>query len=111
MKEYSVNRMVGIAIAMSAEKNITKLLDLILREAMDITNCDGGTVDIAEKDGLHFYDMITKSKGFYKAMTGSEDIMPPVPMTRSHVCACCAMDRKKINIADVYKSDTYDFSG
>ena len=111
MKEYSVNRMVGIAIAMSAEKNITKLLDLILREAMDITNCDGGTVYIAEKDGLHFYDMITKSKGFYKAMTGSEDIMPPVPMTRSHVCACCAMDHKKINIADVYKSETYDFSG
>ncbi len=111
MKEYSINRLISIAIAMSSEKNITKLLDLILREAMDITNSDGGTVYIREKDGLHFYDMITKSKGFYKSMTGREDIMPPVPMTRSHVCACCAMDDIKINIADVYQSDTYDFSG
>ena len=85
--KYSLERMIQVAIAMSAEKNTAKLLDLILTEAMNITNCDGGTVYIREKDGLHFYDMVTLSKGFHKLMTGSEDIAPPVPMTRSHVCA------------------------
>lgn len=109
--KYSLERMIQVAIAMSAEKDTAKLLDLILTEAMNITNCDGGTVYIREEDGLHFYDMVTLSKGFHKLMTGSEDIAPPVPMTRSHVCACAAIDHKRINIEDIYTSDTYDFSG
>ncbi len=111
MINYSLERLIRIAIAMSTEKDITALLDLILTEAMDITRCDGGTVYIREKYGLHFYDMVTLSKNFHKAMTGSEDIAPPVPMNRSHVCACSALDHKKINIPDVYLSQTYDFSG
>ncbi|MCR5369987.1 MAG: GAF domain-containing protein [Clostridium sp.] len=111
MKAYSVNRMIEIAIAMSTEKDITALLELILKEAMDITNCDGGTVYVREKDGLHFHNMITLSKGFHRKRTGKEELLPPVPMTRSHVCACAAMDHKKIRIEDVYLSDTYDFSG
>ena len=111
MSRYSMDRMIAIAIAMSTEKNITALLDLILKEAMDITACDGGTVYIREKDGLHFCNMVTLSKGFHRAMTGKEDILPPVPMDRKHVCACAALDHKKINIQDIYLSDTYDFSG
>ena len=111
MREYSVQQMIHIAIAMSAEKDTTALLDRILTEAMEITNCDGGTVYVREKDGLHFHNMITKSKGFHRKRTGKEEIAPPVPMTRSHVCACAAMDHKKINIRDVYLAEDYDFSG
>ena len=83
MREYSVQQMIHIAIAMSAEKDTTALLDRILTEAMEITNCDGGTVYVREKDGLHFHNMITKSKGFHRKRTGKEEIAPPVPMTRS----------------------------
>ena len=111
MINYSIDRMISVAIAMSTGKNISALLDLILKDAMDITNCDAGTVYIREKDGLHFHNMVTLSKGFHGAMEGIEDILPPVPLNRSHVCACAALDRKKINIEDIYLSETYDFSG
>ena len=111
MINYSMDRMIAVAIAMSAGKNISALLDLILKEAMDITNCDAGTVYIREKDGLHFHNMVTLSKGVHGAMEGIEDILPPVPLNRSHVCACAALDQKKVNIEDIYLSDIYDFSG
>jgi len=111
MINYSIDRMISVAIAMSTGKNISALLDLILKEAMDITNCDAGTVYIREKDGLHFHNMVTLSKGFHGAMEGIEDILPPVPLNRSHVCACAVLDQKKINIEDIYLSETYDFSG
>ena len=111
MINYSIDRMINVAVAMSKGKSISALLDLILKEAMDITNCDAGTVYIREKDGLHFHNMVTLSKGFRGAMEGIEDILPPVPLNRSHVCACAALDQKKINIEDIYLSETYDFSG
>jgi len=111
MISYSLNRMIRLAIAMSAEKDTGALLDLILKEAMDITRCDAGTVYTLEKDGLHFSNMVTLSKGVHRRMEGKTDILPPVAMNRKHVCACSAMDHRKINLPDVYESEEYDFSG
>ncbi|MEG1943714.1 MAG: HD domain-containing phosphohydrolase, partial [Angelakisella sp.] len=37
--------------------------------------------------------------------------LPPVPLLPSHVCAYCALNRCSINIADVYDSREFDFSG
>ncbi|MBQ7564723.1 MAG: GAF domain-containing protein [Lachnospiraceae bacterium] len=113
MKQYSVNRLAKIAISLSIEKDLDNLLDAILKEAMQLTSCDGGTVYIydPENDCLHFHRMITVSKGISSGGHESEITLPPVKLTRKNVCACCAMDNKRINIADVYTSDTYDFSG
>ncbi len=113
MKEYSVERLTKIAISLSIEKDIDNLLDAILKEAMQMTNCDGGTVYVYNDDEklLYFHRLITKSKGFSMGGHGERVNLPPVRLNRSHVCACSAMDHKRINIEDVYKSDIYDFSG
>ena len=113
MKHYSVNRLAKIAISLTIEKDLDNLLDAILKEAMQLTGCDGGTVYIydPENDCLHFHRMITISKGISSGGHESRITLPPVKLTRKNVCACCAMDNKRINIADVYKSDIYDFSG
>ncbi len=113
MKHYSVNRLAKIAISLTIEKDLDNLLDAILKEAMQLTGCDGGTVYIydPENDCLHFHRMITISKGISSGGHDSRITLPPVKLTRKNVCACCAMDNKRINIEDVYKSDVYDFSG
>ena len=111
MKEYPVERLIRIAMALSTEKQIDPLLELILREAMDITNCDGGTIYILEHDVLYFNNMITLSKNIRLAADDGEELLPPVPLTRGHVCACSAMDHEKFNIPDIYRSDRFDFSG
>ena len=112
MGEYTLERMTDIAIALSAEKDIDVLLDRILNEAMDITSCDGGTVYILEGDKLYFRNVITKSKGTYFGGPGNpEPPMPPITLARTHVCACAAIDNRKINIEDVYFSEEFDFTG
>ncbi|MBQ3797019.1 MAG: GAF domain-containing protein [Butyrivibrio sp.] len=110
-KEYSADRLIQIAIALSAEKNIDNLLDMILQEAIKISFCDSGTVYIREKDQLFFHNTYTGAGGFVDRSTGKLKQIPPVPLNRSYVSACAVLDKKKINIADVYESDEYDFSG
>ncbi len=110
-KEYSLDSMIKIALDLSAEKDFYKLMQRILLEAMSICHCDAGTVYIKEKDHLDFYTVCTKSKGILTGRNEGGSIMPPVPLSRKHVCACSAMDNKKINIADVYNSTEYDFAG
>ncbi len=112
MKEYTLERMTDLAIALSAEKDIDILLDRILKEAMYITSCDGGTVYIIEGEQLVFHNVITRSKGtYYGGPDHSTPPMPPITLGRTHVCACAALDNRKINIEDVYLSKEFDFTG
>ena len=109
--EYSLDSMIKIALDLSAEKDFFTLMQRILTEAMGICHCDAGTVYILEKDHLDFYAVCTKSKGILSGRNENGSVMPPVPLSRKHVCACSAMDNKKINIPDIYSSTEYDFAG
>ena len=112
MKQISIDKLLEIGIALSKEKDDDRLLGLILHEAMEMTDCDGGTLYIYDGESLRFHIMITKSMNFYKGGKNNPVELPPVPMLRSHVCACSAMENKLINIADVYEhNEEYDFSG
>ena len=111
MKSMSKKRLIDIAIAISAEKDVDTILEKILTEGMRYTNCDGGTLYICTKDSLEFHTAITKSKDFCMSKKQGNMVLPPVPYSKTHVCACCALEKKKINIADVYESDEYDFHG
>lgn len=108
---YSLERMIRIAIDVSAEKDFNKLMQKILLEVMEICHCDAGTVYVLEEEMLHFHTVYTKSKGISPEEQNNGLNLPPVPLGRKNVCACAALDNKKVNIADVYTSNEYDFSG
>ena len=112
MNEIKTDKLLEIGIALSREKDDDRLLGLILHEAMEMTSCDGGTLYIYDGENLRFHIMITKSMHYYKGGKKDPVDLPPVPMRRSHVCACSAMEKKLINIPDVYAHTAeYDFSG
>ncbi|MBQ3568363.1 MAG: GAF domain-containing protein [Anaerotignum sp.] len=112
MNEIKTDKLLEIGIALSREKDDDRLLGLILHEAMEMTACDGGTLYIYDGESLRFHIMITKSMNTYKGGKNDPVDLPPVPMRRSHVCACAAMEKKLINIPDVYEhTEEYDFSG
>ena len=108
---FSLERMISIALDLSAEKDFNMLMRKILLEAMDTCNCDAGTVYLLEGEHLHFHTLFTKSKGIPAPEEQKKSDLPPVPLVRTHVCACCAMDKKKINLPDIYESTEYDFKG
>ena len=108
---YSLDRMMRIALDLSSEKDFDLLMQKILLEAMDICHCDAGTVYVLEDDHLNFHTVLTKSLGTSLEEQNKGKNLPPVPLGRKNVCACAALDKKRINIADVYESQEYDFSG
>lgn len=122
-----LQRILDIGIALSKEKDPDELLSAIVDTAMEITNCDGGSLYVLKEDGLHFAVMKTKSKGinrvfaehFFGSHEGDTDednctdkmLLPPIPLKEENVCAYTAIHKKSLNIEDVYDSSLFDFSG
>ena len=100
-----------ISIALSAEKDYNKLFNMILTKSMEISNCDAGTLYLYENDKLYFKIMKTLSMGVDQGSDGSEIKLPPVELKPENICAYCAINRKILNIPDVYASESFDFSG
>ncbi len=111
MKIISTKQLLDISIALTREKDGDKLLERILNVAMDITQCDGGTLYVYKDNALDFKIMITKSMNIRKGGSHEESSLPSVPIDRTNVCACAVLENKMINIPDVYRSKKYDFSG
>lgn len=111
MKNDTLQKILNIGIAFSNEKNRERLLDQILTAAMDITQCDGGTLYINNGDALEFNIMITRSRGIHQGGGEGATTLPPVPLSPRNVCACGVLYRRLINIPNVYESSSYDFSG
>lgn len=115
MKDMLTNKelreIVDIGIALTTEKNKNRLLEMILKKAMDISNCDAGTLYLYTGENLEFKIMKTLSQGVSKGENGEVIDLPPVPLKEENVCAYSAIHNELINIEDVYHSERFDFSG
>ncbi len=111
MRQEYMEKLLEISIALTSEKNREALLERILTAAMDLTNCDGGTLYIKNGDALDFKVMITNSQNILQGGRHGKILLPPVPLSKSNVCAYSVLEKKLINIPDVYNSDLFDFAG
>ena len=110
-----------IGIALSAEKDISKLLEMILSEARLITNCDAGTFYRLSKNKkfLNFEVLHNDTfKSYQGGISGEKPALPPVALFNeegeknlANVSAYVAHTTEVINIPDVYKTDLFDFTG
>lgn len=106
-----LREIVDIGIALTTEKNKNRLLEMILKKAMDISNCDAGTLYLFTGDRLEFKIMKTLSQGVSKGENGEAIDLPPVPLKEENVCAYAAIHKELVNVEDVYHSERFDFSG
>lgn len=107
----SLQQILDIGIALTTEKDPNKLLSLIVQTAMELTGSDAGTLFILKEDKLVFKIMKTISKGINRGDNGESIDIPPVPLKNENICAYSAINRTPLNIADVYESELFDFSG
>jgi HD-GYP domain-containing protein (c-di-GMP phosphodiesterase class II) len=109
-----------IGIALSQEKDITRLLERILIAAKDITHADGGTLyRMTEEKTLKFEIMHNDSLGI--AMGGTSGVeIPFYPINlfdkdgkpiHSMVVAYAVHHDRSVNIADAYSDEGFDFTG
>jgi HD-GYP domain-containing protein (c-di-GMP phosphodiesterase class II) len=109
-----------IGIALSAERDHSRLLEMILVKAMEITNADGGTLYTRIEDNrLKFEIMINRSLDLHRGGTSGEEItFYPLALydaegrpNRTMVAAWAAISGETVNIEDAYSSVEFDFSG
>ena len=111
MNTLEIERLLNIGIALSANADSDSLMREIVDVAMDLTNCDGGTLYILDNDVLTFHIMVTLSLGIDQGGHGQVINLPPVALRPTNVCARAALDKCLINVADVYEDERFDFSG
>jgi HD-GYP domain-containing protein (c-di-GMP phosphodiesterase class II) len=112
----------GIGIALSSERDIDRLLEVILVAAKKITNADGGTLyrrHAGDEDRLAFEIIRTDSLGI--AMGGTTGVRVPFGPVRLHdaagrentsmVVAYSVLRDTTVNIVDAYTEEGFDFSG
>jgi HD-GYP domain-containing protein (c-di-GMP phosphodiesterase class II) len=116
----NLQRLNVIGIALSAEQDINRLLEMILQNAMDITNADGGSLYLVTEDRrLRFEIMVCRSLAITMGgTTGNPIPYDPIPMYDASgnpnlemVAAYAAIKDRAINIADAYHVEGFDFSG
>ncbi len=118
--EDQVNNLTDIGLALSREKDMNKLLEMILLEAKRIANADGGTLYMMTDDRrLKFEIMMTDSLNFHMGGTSGKDIpFYPVKLylddgkPNNHMnVAYVGLTGETANIPDAYEAEGFDFSG
>lgn len=115
-----IQRLTTIGIALSAEKDISRLLENILIGAKELTHADGGSLYTVTPDShLKFECMRTDSLSFAMGGTSGKEIpYDPLPLYDANgepnlhmVAACAVLKDQTINIPDAYVDEEFDFSG
>ena len=115
-----IEELTDIGVALSAEQDHSRLLEMILSKAKELTCADGGTLYTRTEDNrLRFEIMITESLGIHRGGTSSEEIdFYPISLYGSDgkpnvhmVAAWAAISGETVNIDDAYADTGFDFSG
>ena len=95
-----------IGIALSAERDLDRLLERIVKEARGFTGADAGTLYLLDGGNLSCAVVQNDTLG------GCESLdLPPVPLTEEYVSSYVALTGEVVNIPDVYSSEDFNFDG
>src|SRR5450830_83425 len=115
-----LERINAIGVALSAERDNNRLLEMILLGAKEVTNADGGTLyTITDDKHLKFEIMSNKTLNIaLGGTTGKEIPFLPLPLylvdgspNLTTVAAYAKLNDKTVNIANAYEAQNFDFTG
>ena len=115
-----IRRMTRIGTALSAERNIERLFEMIVEGAREFTGADGGTLYIMSDDETALQFAIVQTETLHVRMggTGGQITWKPVLLqnpdgsaNHENVSAHVALTGNTVNIPDVYDAGGFDFRG
>ena len=114
-------KIIELNIAITAEKDIDRLSELILQGARELTNADAGSLYLKNRDGTHleFQIVLNETLGFAQGGTSGTPVsLPPVALygddgtpNDHNVVTHAFHTGETFNIADAYNTAQFDFSG
>lgn len=114
-----IHTLTQIGIALSAEKDYSRLLEMILSSAMELCNADAGTIYLLhKKTTLNFSIVANKTLQIKSSNLIAIDFpVLSIPLfidglpNLENVASYCVHQNKTINIEDAYQVKGFDFSG
>jgi len=115
-----IQKLAEIGIALSAERDIHKIFEMIVEEARAFTHADGGTLYIVDEKEKVLKFVILQNDTLNIRLggtSGKEITLPPVPLevdgqpNFQNVSSYTALTGEIVNIPDVYEADGFDFTG
>ncbi|MCK6582336.1 MAG: GAF domain-containing protein [Anaerolineales bacterium] len=114
-----LSKVIPIGVSLSAEKDFNRLLESLVVEAQSFTNADAGSLYLVEEDKLRFVILRNTSLDMTMGGTSGTPIsFYPVRLhnedgseNRANVVSYAALTHQRINIADAYEAEGFDFSG
>lgn len=115
-----IKKRAEIGLALSAEHDIDKLLEMIVDEARALCRADAGTLYIVNDEGQNLCFKILQNDSM-KTRLSSEingsGALPKVPLyidgepNYSNVSSYVALTGEIVNVPDVYEAEGFDFTG
>ena len=119
-----VHKLNELGIALSAEKNLRKLLDCILLGAKELTNADGGSLYTVTGDEKLKFELVSANSlglhwgGAIGVLEPVPEVFPDIPLylddgrvNDRSLAVHCVINRRTVNIDDVYNDSDFDLSG
>ena len=116
-----INQLVQIGIALSAEKDTSKILEMIVDEARSLCGADAGTLYIINNEHKRLRFKIVQNDSLnirIGGASGSKMTFPDIPLYKednqpnhSNVATYVALTGETITIPDVYEAEGFDFTG
>ncbi|MBI3165952.1 MAG: GAF domain-containing protein [Chloroflexi bacterium] len=114
-----LRKVIPVGVLLSTEKDYNRLLETLVVEAQVFTHADAGTLYLFEDNMLKFVILRNKSLNITMGGTsGNEIAFSPVKLynadgseNRANVASYAALTHQRVNIADAYEVEGFDFSG
>jgi sigma-54-dependent transcriptional regulator len=104
--------LIKITTCLATERDLDRLLHMIVTAARDLTGAEGGHVYTLDGTKRNLYLKVSQNERVETDATG----VPPIALFNgderdaSNVCAYCAFSGRLVNIGDVYQYTGFDFS-
>lgn len=99
---YELGELLEIARAISTERQVDRLLHLILEKSRFITGADAGSIYVIEGDDHDIGRRTLRFKLSQNASVHFDSSEFTFPVSRRSMAGCVALSRQPLNIADVY---------
>jgi HD-GYP domain-containing protein (c-di-GMP phosphodiesterase class II) len=101
--QFEIDELTSIGRALSSQRNLDKLLPLILEKARDVTGADAGSIYVVEgEDDTERRLRFKVSQNVSVKLDFTEFTLP---VSEKSIVGRCVISREVINIPDLYKLD------
>ncbi|MBO1923570.1 HD domain-containing phosphohydrolase [Thiomicrorhabdus sp. 6S3-12] len=119
-EKKQLRSLLRIAQSLSAQTNTDRLIESILKEAMDFSGADAGTLYTLSEDKQKLQFTVVQNRSLKIKMGGTQNPISWEPLPLYHhdgtpnckmAAVLCALSKEPINIPDAYSNTDFDFSG